>query len=140
MQESSAHAKLVDSIKRWISEQTLDQNMLCMYCDCSSSIGSDKPPRIEGFVPDIYVKALDRELVIVGEAKTAHDMETRHSTAQFEAFLRHCASATNSLLVIAVPWDMVNCARSLIRYLKKKTNTETVRVFFLEKLHVHKYW
>lgn len=134
MQGFSGHSNLVEAIKSWILGNVPDNRMLCVYSDLPSNNASNKPPRIEGFIPDIYASERNREIVIVGEAKTAGDLETRHSTAQFEAFLRHCSGQVNSLLVIAVPWHMVNCGKSLIRSLKKRTHTEDVRVLFLEKL------
>ncbi len=134
MEGLSRHSNLVESIKGWILEYVPDNRMFCIYCDLPSNNASNKPLRIEGFIPDIYAIERDYELIIVGEAKTPGDLETRHSMAQFEAFLRHCSGKINSMLVIAVPWHMVNCGRSLIRSLKKRTHTEDVRVLFLEKL------
>jgi hypothetical protein len=134
MGESLEHTKLVDSIKKWLLEYKQSSSNLCVFCDSPSRSSQDKPPAIEGFIPDIYAIIPNGELVIVGEAKTWSDIESRHSIAQFGAFLRYCSTRKNTMLVIAVPWDMVNCVKSLVRFLQKSTNTQAACVKILEKL------
>jgi hypothetical protein len=134
MSESAGHITLVQSIKRWLLESYQNSGNLCLYLDSPFGKIGNKPPVIDGFIPDVYAILLGEELIIIGEAKTAHDLETRHTKAQLEVFLRHCSNKGNAILVIAVPWNLVNSARSLIRFLKKKSNTESVNVKFLELL------
>lgn len=134
MGESAGHTILVDSIKKYVLEWYRNSSDLCIYFDSPSGHFNDKPPEIEGFIPDVYATLLKEDIVIIGEAKTVRDLESRHSKRQLEAFLKHCFNKRKAILIIAVPWDLVNSAKSLIRFLKKKSNTESVTVKFLELL------
>ena len=102
--------------------------------DLPSSTGQSKPPLVEGFSPDLWAKNFKDGMVIIGEAKTLRDIENRHSSAQFSAFLKFCHDNRPSLFVVAVPWMMVNCAKSQIEYMKRITKTQDVQVVFLDML------
>ena len=94
---------------------------------CEGLIQQDTPDSlslpaktIEGFRPDIYYCFED--LLIIGEAKTADDVERRHSRAQYEAYLKECAKFQGkAFLIIAVPWLERATANNIVQNLKKKT-------------------
>lgn len=133
MGESTSHIALVSSIAKWLEKQEYFGSLITL-ADIPSSIGASKPPIVGGFAPDVWAKNIENGSVIIGEAKTLRDIENRHSSEQFSAFLKFCNDNKPSLLVVAVPWMMVNCAKSHIEYLKRKTRTEGVQVVFLDML------
>ena len=85
-------------------------------------------------MPDAYVPCGPGNLLVIGEAKTAGDLERKHSLEQIAAFLETCSESENSYFILAVPWDQVRLAQSLVKKLKIDTATSGVRSKVLEKL------
>ena len=69
-------------------------------------MGCEKPPFIGQFRPDLYASDTPTTSVIIGEAKTALDLETFHSRQQIIAYARHLALYQGSTLILAVPWQL----------------------------------
>lgn len=125
---------LVQSIVDWIkANTTYFSEMAILVASPSSSINAC-PPNIGGSVPDVFAQSAMLSVTIIGEAKTATDVETLRSRKQFADYLRFLANQENPLLVIAVPWQCVNQAKTLLRSIQRKTNTDHVKVQVLEKL------
>ena len=134
MAESSNHILLVNHLKSWVIEKFLDGDEGKIFVDHPDSNSCQRPPIMNGFIPDIYVPSGPYGLMIIGEAKTARDLERKHSQNQFEQFLNKCAEVNNSLFIIAVPWYSVRLAESILKYLKNKSNAGMVTTEVLEKL------
>ena len=83
--------------------------------DLPLSTGGALPPRIGGFVPDLYVPRCFGERLIVGEAKTVQDLQRRHSLNQLATFSAFCAREPDSLLLVAVPWHARPLAIAILR-------------------------
>jgi hypothetical protein len=128
MGESINHIQLVDDIYKWVSQSLFNGSGVSILVDRSESRAGERPPTINGFIPDLYVENAPNKLFVIGEAKTYKDLERKHSREQFEAFLNKCKAYDNSILVAAVPWDYVNLAKSILRNLKKKVGAECVRI------------
>lgn len=93
------------------------------------------PPPIDGFRPDVYVAPTQRNVLILGEAETARDLERQHTVAQLLAFLRYGANYQGAILVVAVPWHVVRSAKSLLRFLRSHCpTTRSIEVVVLEQL------
>ena len=134
MPESASHAKLVESMRKWIVDNRFDGDSGHVLVDNAEATAASKPPKAHGFIPDLYAKHRPGVGVIIGEAKTARDLENPHTEAQIRGFLRTCAEETNSLFVLAVPWHMERFARSLVRSIQRRDNTCGVETMVLEKL------
>ncbi len=105
-----------------------------MLVDSSFSQLYGKPPAIGGYYPDVYLAPSRENPLIIGEAKTAKDLEKAHSMDQIASFLKYCSFHTDSLLILGVPWNMTRCARSLLCYLQLNNNAEKVATLVLDKL------
>jgi hypothetical protein len=70
---------------------------------------------IEGFRPDLYATCGVIQAVIIGEAKTANDLETAHSREQYRAYARHLAASARPTFILAVPWQLRVRAKTLLR-------------------------
>jgi hypothetical protein len=134
MPESASHKRLVNELKQWITNNYKDNEDFFIWTDSPQNGISKAPIRIEGFVPDVYAKSLSLPRQIIGEAKTARDLDTKHTENQLTAFLRYCSRNEGSFFVLAVPWDHVRYARSLIKYWKTLHKAENVEALVLEKL------
>ena len=54
--------------------------------DAVCPVRGERPPRIEGYVPDVFVTDVPTTTTLIGEAKTQQDIETDHSRRQIFAF------------------------------------------------------
>ena len=99
--ETTVHDRLVLLMEEWVCANLLRGEPGRLQCDLP---GRSTPPRIANNVPDLYAAACNDIPLIVGEAKTAIDIETKRSHEQIAAFLRHCDRVRPSIFVLALPW------------------------------------
>jgi hypothetical protein len=114
--ESLNHTALLARLLNYVTHTfAADHNALILH-DLPGAIGCEKPPMIEGFRPDLYATTYGAlQAVLIGEAKTANDLETAHSREQYRAYARYLAASTRSTLILAVPWQLRVRAKTLIR-------------------------
>jgi hypothetical protein len=134
MGESSTHTEFVRELVSWISKRNSENKLSMIYADLPEAPAANKPPSIGGFIPDVYSTSGDGRPYFIGEAKTAKGLDTGHSRRQISAYLRFLATQNAAGLVIAVPWQCVPAARSLVRALQRVDGTASVRTYFLEQL------
>lgn len=134
MSESITHQALVVRLVQWVTENVKNPGNAIVLSDASGAWRGDKPPSIGPHTPDVFHKSIDGSEIVIGEAKTANDIETRHSREQFRSYLLHLKRCPEGTLVVAVPWYVVRQGKSLIRALQKETNTTDVKVMFIEML------
>ncbi len=134
MGESAIHIMLVEHMAEWVADELLGGDAAAVLLDLPSKGPSGRPPAINGHIPDLYVDEKTSSLLVVGEAKTARDLESERSEKQISAFLEYCALHTNVLVVGAVPWDRSRLAQSLLRMLKRRLGERSVETTVLEML------
>lgn len=134
MGESRSHMRLVGALIQWIADNYLSGDLGSILSDSPDSSASAKPPKINNFVPDVYAMVGNEKQLIIGEAKTARDLENRHTCDQLTAFLLQCTQTEDSLFVFAVPWYMTRLARNIVHKIQNKVNANNVVVVVLEKL------
>lgn len=134
MPESATHLGLVQQLVSWIETHCSNKQRGLLFVDDPSQVAADKPPRILGYLPDVYWKTPEGRSVLIGEAKSAYDVESRHSRKQFASFFSHLRSVEEGTLLIAVPWHVVPQAKSLIRAIQRDTGSITVRTIFIDYL------
>lgn len=131
MVETVLHANLVDSIVSWVREEYCTRD-LCLYADTSLGRFGDMPPRLYGFIPDVYVSTFADDLFIIGEAKRAVDWEASRTRHQLRAFLRFLGKKRGALLVVATEWSSVATARSVVHVLQASVGAPDVSLAFLD--------
>ena len=135
MTETQIHMNLVTALKEKIVHQFLCGDPGLLLIDTPGQSTGKKPPQINGYVPDVFVPRLGNNThYIIGEAKTANDLETRHSTMQITAFLKHCNEVNNSIFFLAVPWDKALSAKSFLKQIVRTNNLLNAKTYVLEKL------
>lgn len=127
---SDTHINLVRAMGNWVKQNCHQNESAVMLLDLPETTAGNYPPSIGKFLPDLYIKS---ERIILGEAKTARDIETKHSREQYAEYLMHLSQYQNSLFIMAVPWDCVPLTKSLIRRIQHKA-TMHVQTVFIEKL------
>ena len=133
MPESLSHISLVQSLVRWVGDNLMGGNRGLILVDSPDATAKQKPPRIGGFVPDLYVPDGLGSRMVIGEAKTARDLEREHSLEQIKAFLLECSHHGGSVFVMAVPWYQTRLTRAIIREIQRRTGMN-VSCVVLEEL------
>lgn len=128
---SDTHINLVKAMSDWVKQNCHPNEHALMLLDLPETLTRNHPPLIGDFRPDLYIKT---ERMIIGEAKTSRDIETKHSREQYSQYLKHLNQYRGSLFIMAVPWDCVPLTKSLIRRVQKDFNTINVEIVILEKL------
>jgi hypothetical protein len=129
--ETIAHTRLVGVIITWLRVQYPTTSGLCLFCDCPPVLETEKPSPIEGFFPDVCAISTPPALTLIGEAKTALDLETQRSYKQFLAFLRFLVARPKPTLVVATPWQATATARSIIKRAQRESHAKAVQLRFL---------
>ena len=105
-----------------------------MFIDIPENSSQKKPPKLYDFIPDIFVSNTNHYAYIIGEAKTAEDIDNDHTMEQLTAFLRKCSEVDKSLLVLAVPWHQVRLTASVVKYCKRKAGLDLVETKIIDRL------
>ena len=122
MPESLLHTQLVKALSLFIADQYLEGDTGCLLNDSAGTQINNRCYEINEFIPDVIACTLKNpEKIIIGEAKTPKDLETRHTLMQLLAFIRYCAQKNNgTMLIIAVPWYYHRRARQIVSIIERK--------------------
>lgn len=134
MNESSLHRALVSSLYEWFIANNVDAASYVVYLDNGEASKTSVPPTINGSIPDFYSYKPGTTIHFIGEAKTSKDLERPRSREQFKSYLKFCNENSESLLIIAVPWFMAPCAKSLIKLIAKENGYDIARYVILTNL------
>jgi len=118
--ESVQHLQLVRSVLEHIEQTYRPHTGLAIFHDLPDLLGCDKPPRIGGYVPDVYAVDAPQTITVIGEAKTAADLGTEHTKRQLTTFLCHLSQQPNGILVLSVPWHAAAAARNLLARIREE--------------------
>lgn len=130
MAESNTHIRLVERLVSHIANAHAE---VAIFHDLPSCVGAEKPPRIGGYVPDVYATDAPTTVVVIGEAKTEGDLVTDHSRRQLVAFLLHLqAHPHRGVLIVAVPWSARATAHNLLVSLRAENACGRVTVEVLD--------
>lgn len=129
MSESRSHIELVKVAYQYITNLVPDEKRCLIQIDSADSM---RPKEIRGgSIPD--VQFWDESLYVIGEAKTLNDFEREHSREQYIAYINECKDFQGkSMLVVAVPWQLVITAKNYFRRLK--CVNENFRIVILNEL------
>lgn len=118
MPESATHAGLVQALIAFAQQELGALANLSVRDDSVRPMRGERPPRIGGYVPDLYATNVPTTVTLIGEAKTRPDLETQHSAAQIAAFLEYLSHTPNGIFVLGVPVTAVATARRIVAQLQ----------------------
>jgi hypothetical protein len=131
MAESTQHLRLVRSIVSYIEQEFAMLDWLAIYDDTAEPFRREKPPRIGGYVPDVFAADTPRSTTIIGEAKTLYDLGTQRSRSQIRGFLDYLAPLQSGVFILATPLLAAGKARSVVAAAHRGASI-TTRVVFLD--------
>jgi hypothetical protein len=126
MSEGAVHARLV---------KVLLQTIVYEFDGDTSFIWADQPAdrrllptfAIGDMRPDLYARDQSASRTIIGEAKSANDVDTLHTRAQLKEFFEHLASERDGMLWIAVPLARAGEAFRVARGVRSSTGMHHVK-------------
>lgn len=129
MAESLAHMDYVTLVERYVLNKVPHQQRGFVFVDSPSS--AYKPPMIGNYRPDVYFHHSNS--LIIGEAKTIRDYETKHSKEQYITYLDECQKFQGeALLVLCSSWAISYSYRTLMKYIKCQHGFDTKVVIISE--------
>lgn len=135
MPESEEHSNLVAMLHSYISHRFCEGRSERVLTDSVSRQSPNRPPPIEGYVPDAYVMLDELGRIVIGEAKSMGDLENSRAEAQITAFLRRCGIVEGSVFVLAVPWPVERLAEALLINFRAKEGLHHVETFVLSEMN-----
>lgn len=118
MPESAEHAELVGALVRFAEQELGPIATLAVRDDAVRPVRGERPPRIGGYVPDLFATDVPTTRTLIGEAKTQRDLERDHSRRQISAFLDHLSRTPNGVFVLSVSLVAGVTARRLLAELQ----------------------
>ena len=134
MVESRQHMALVAAAREWAANTYFEGHQSSVLVHSAVAPLATAPPKIDGYIPDLYAKLHGESGEVIGEAKTAGDLDNTHTLGQLTAFLRACSRSDQSVFVFAVPWHCESAAKNIIRLLSKSGQVPNVNSVILPGL------
>jgi hypothetical protein len=128
MSESAHHRSLVLALASEIFGDSIWVNKPIIYCDIQDGCLSNFPPIIGNNRPDVFARDIATSLSIIGEAKTADDIDKRHTFAQLASFFDYLRDQPHSELWMGVPWLCAGMAMRVSVDIRKKLNAENIPI------------
>lgn len=125
--ESALHVSLVELVASEIRRQHGHLYSLVVLIDLPK-FGRNRPAHIGGYVPDVFALDVPETCRLIGEAKTAVDLETQRSEKQIQAFLRHLSVFPNSGFYLSVPWFCRTRAQVLVASVAQSVGASGVAI------------
>lgn len=136
MAESELHITLVRHLFSWVRDNLFDGDAGNIYVDLPEMLRCAKPTNlICGVRPDLSARRRENNLLVLGEAKTATDLETRHSILQYNSYIEECESYPGpAMIVLAVPWHARRTAHNLLLSLLREKASRKTQIHVLDNL------
>ncbi|ESY22452.1 MULTISPECIES: hypothetical protein [unclassified Mesorhizobium] len=134
MAESAVHARLVKALIAYADMALGGLANVSVRDDAVRPLRGERPPRVNGYVPDLYAIDVPTTATLIGEAKTKADLENEHSRRQINAFLAYLARTPNGIFVLSVPLPASMAARRLLVELKAPFHDARTRTVVIDGL------
>ena len=94
-------------------------------------MGYGRPPKVGGFIPDVYGRHRVSGHIYIGEAKTFDDLETERSVEQIIGFMRHANEAPKGTFILGGMGRTATRAKTVLRfwYMQYGFTKATILVF-----------
>ncbi len=144
MSESDHHRSLVRALAEVISGDSVWTNSPIVYCDMQDDCAADWPPIIGSNRPDIFAKDLASSVSIIGEAKTAEDIDNSHTFEQLASYFGYLQHQPHGELWMGVPWLSAGTAIRVSTHVRSKTDAAHVPIrvvaFLIGNVSIRRIW
>ena len=133
MSETSEHKNLVEMMARRLKAIDTD---LRVAVDLPDSIDFNRPPKISGFIPDVYAFNEITQACYICEAKVLKKQKSgweidNRSLSQIAAFIDHINQSPQGLFILGVYGNPSMRAKSILRPFVKgrRISEEKIQIF-----------
>jgi hypothetical protein len=136
--ESSQHQDLIGRIIDLVGKRYGELYALTIRHDLPQLIGSEKPPRIGIYTPDLYAFDTPRTVTIIGEAKTPLDLESEHSRSQLKTFIAYLVGQSRGVFILSVTLTRTAAARRVLSNILRQIGgpISHVEIFVLDEIRL----
>lgn len=127
MSESEHHRSLVQALAIEIFGDLIWNNKPIVYCDIQDGCSSE-PPLIGNNRPDVFARDIATSLSIIGEAKTASDIDNLHTSMQLTSFFDYLRDSPRGEFWLGVPWLSAGTAIRVSMGIRQKLNAEHIPI------------
>ena len=113
MSQSDLHRNLVIQVQNALQ---LRYSEISIVTDIQLIPGSEQPPLIGKYRPDVYGYVDSSRLIAIAEAKTDKDIDNVHTYDQLTAFIHHLELIGNGNLVLSVTGHSADLAKTVLRF------------------------
>ncbi|PKM64264.1 MAG: hypothetical protein CVU96_03745 [Firmicutes bacterium HGW-Firmicutes-20] len=134
MSESIEHMQLVKEMKDWVVLNIFHGDESYILADCPGYEQYNKPKcTFGGYFPDLYAYRPLDGLLVIGEAKSAKDIERSHSISQYESYLTTCKIHDGkSMIVLSVPYFCKPIVNNIFKRKLKYSTDSKIELRILE--------
>lgn len=144
MSESDCHRNLVRALAGEIVADPVWTSIPLVYCDIQDSCVAELPPVIGSNRPDVFAKEITSSLSIIGEAKTASDVDNRHTVEQLVSYFEYLRHQSHGELWMGVPWLSAGTAIRVSTHVRAKIDATRVPIrvvaFMIGDISIRRIW
>ena len=133
MSESSVHMHYVNQLLLFAKKLIPEDKHSFIFVDQPDSF--QKPPRTNlNFIPDLYYRLND--FLVIGEAKTYGDVDTKHSRSQYEDYYNDALGFEGkAIMIFSVPLAAKGTIKNIMRRITGTKNGK-VTIYFVSDLGI----
>lgn len=125
MPESVLHRQLVGHLTSCVRSRRSGSWFLFVDSN-TEDVSEGCPPILRSVCPDLYARENVVRHVVIGEAKTARDLDNLHTEKQLYEYFRHLAEEESGELLLAVPLICAGAAHRLCRAARSRAGCPSV--------------
>ena len=125
MSQSDQHRNLVIQVMKALE---IRHPFMSFIADVQQQPGDAVPPLIDGFRPDVYASKASGSSIVIAEAKTDRDLNSKHTNNQIVCFVNYLERRRNGLFVLSVTGCGADCARTLLRFVRQVTHVTSTAI------------
>ncbi len=124
MAESDLHRKLVKGLADVIRRR--EECSWLLFVDAQDDCSQGCPPQLVSLRPDLYARDGRTGHILIGEAKTARDIENDHTAAQLSMYFQHLSTHPSAELMFAVSLMHAGLAYRFCNVIRKQAGCQHV--------------
>lgn len=144
MSESDHHRSLVKALGHDIASDVVWNKQPVVYIDLQDGISFKPPPNIGGNRPDVYVRDISSGRTVIGEAKTANDIDNQHTCDQLVSYFEYLLTQPDGELWMGVPWMSAGTAIRVSKLMRRQTQAMVIPIcvvaYMIGGTIVRRFW
>jgi hypothetical protein len=99
-----------------------------VYFDLQDGISGEPPPAIGSNRPDAFARDISTGRTVIGEAKTADDIDNQHTLDQLVSYFQYLRTQSDGELWMGVPWLSAGTAIRVSKLVRQQTQSQNIHI------------